>query len=90
MAVRLNDPVRLSETGEVTTIAALAAEGRIRFVTGTHERRVRDSVGGKYKTVTHYHSELLDGSGFWPISKAAYLSRTGKKVTDESLSSPPE
>jgi hypothetical protein len=73
MTVALNSPVRLS-TGEVTTIADLDAKGLIRFTTGTHTGPKRN---GERPTVTHYHAEMIDGSGYWAIGRTAYLSRTG-------------
>jgi hypothetical protein len=90
MPVALTAPVRLAATGEVTTIAALAAAGRVRFTTGTHTGR---KVRGERTAVTHYRAELIpeknDGQeGFWPISRAAYLSRTGRDV-GAALTEPP-
>lgn len=78
MPVKLTDLVRDPVTGETTTIAALAAAGRIRFTT-----RVKDGrkVLGERKAVTVYEAELIEDRAdgvtrCWPISKAAYLSRT--------------
>lgn len=71
--VSLTALVRVAETGEVTTIAALADQGRItwRAVPGF------DTRGGGTRTA--YFADVAENSG-WEISKVAYQSRTGQKV----------
>lgn len=76
--VAMNAPI--NHNGEVTTLAALAANGLLRFTTGFHDGPKRN---GERKTVRHFRAELLDGSGFWDISRKAYESRTGVKIPDE-------
>ena len=77
MRVRLTDPVQLG--GEVTTIARLAAEGRIVF--RSFEVTCRKRLGER-RTRIAYFADLKDsptGEG-WEIGKLAFLSRTGQEV----------
>lgn len=71
--VKLNQTVRVAETGELTTIAQLAAQGRITF------RQVDNFYKRGGGTRTAYFADISDNSG-WEISKTAYLSRTGQRV----------
>jgi hypothetical protein len=78
MTTKINDLVRIEETGEVTTIEALDLEGRItyRMTDKFYTRR-----GGPF---TKYFADVDYVAGSpstgWEISKLAYLSRTGQKV----------
>jgi len=74
MAVRLHQDVRLP-SGEVTTIAKLAEEGRVRF---TKSERWH----GRHGMRTAYMAELLEAEGyFWEIGRLAYQSRSRPKST---------
>lgn len=75
--VKLSSPVRISGTGEVTTIATLADQGRVRFT--------KDEEGMVYR------AELIPDqnegeTGFWDISPTAYQSRTGEAVVGSASS----
>ena len=74
--IALNVRVR-TDSGEVTTIADLAARGLITFDTMKTDTRKRN---GERHERTAYYAWMPDGSG-WEISKTAYLSRTGQKVS---------
>lgn len=82
MTTRLSDPVRIVSTGEVTTIAKLAEQGRIRWSVCDRFYSPRSKLG--YRTA--YFADLAgsededgDRTG-WEIGKTAYLSRTGQEV----------
>lgn len=77
MAVlKLSDPVFVD--GEVTTIARLADEGRIKFVEAERVCRKRQ---GERRVRRVYLAELTDTGEGWEIGRLAYLSRTGRSVT---------
>jgi hypothetical protein len=84
MRVSLSQSVRIAQTGETTTIAALAAQGRIRFTTCLMDTKKR---AGERRTVRRYFADLVDPnaqpgvSSGWEISETAYKSRTGQAVT---------
>ena len=79
---KMSDPVRHVVTGEVTTLATLADAGRLTFSAIEVEGPKRNGL----RTVsTRYYADLADLSGEWAgreigwqISRAAYLSRTGR------------
>lgn len=73
--VTLSDPVRIAETGEITTIAALADAGRVKFT-----RSANFAASSRGKSRVAYFAELPDG-GCWEIGKMAYESRMGLPVT---------
>lgn len=73
--VKMNEPVELD--GEVTTIARLAAEGRIvfrEFITYTRKR-----LGERHERIV-YAAEVKGTDLWWEIGKLAYLSRTKQPV----------
>lgn len=70
--VTLNEPVELD--GEVTTIARLAAEGRIvfrEFITYTRKR-----LGERHERIVYAAEVKGSADLWWEIGKLAYLSRT--------------
>jgi hypothetical protein len=76
VAVRLHQDVRLP-SGEVTTIAKLAEQGRVRF---TKSERWHSRNGVR----TAYMAELLDAEGyFWEIGRLAYESRSRPRSTPQ-------
>jgi hypothetical protein len=75
--VKLSAPVKIGETGEVTTIAELVEKGRIRFT--------KDEERAKYRA--ELIPEMNGGvEGFWEISATAYQSRTGEEVIGSASS----
>lgn len=84
MKVSLTAQVRVASTGEVTTIAKLASEGRIRWSTCLMDTKKRN---GERKTVRRYFADLVDPSladgvsSGWEIGQTAYESRTGEAVS---------
>lgn len=71
---KLTAPVRTPD-GEVTTIDALAAAGRIVF---------REVLHFAYRKNPAYFADLDNTTAGWEISRLAYLSRTGQPVTLKS------
>lgn len=83
MRVSLNAEVRVNGTGEITTIATLAAQGRIRWSTCLMAGPKRN---GERKEVRRYFADLVDPSlpddtsTGWEIGETAYRSRTGSPL----------
>lgn len=78
--IKLSAPVRITDTGEITTIAALATAGRVRFTKSDNWRGDR----GKAPRIA-YFAELIPEmnggiEGCWEISIYVYTSRSGSEV----------
>jgi len=85
VAVRLHQDVRLP-SGEVTTIAKLAEQGRVRL-TKTERWHSRNGMR------TAYLAELLEAEGyFWEIGRLAYecRSRPGSLVQERRTNDHPQ
>lgn len=78
--VALSARVHITATGETTTIAALAAQGRIRWSTCLMTGPKRN---GERKETRRYFADLIDPSlpddmsTGWEIGETAYRTRTG-------------
>lgn len=83
MKTSMTQPVRVASTGEVTTLAQLAAQGRLRFTADKMETKKR---AGERHIVTRYFADLIEAdapggvSSGWEIGATAYLSRTGQAI----------
>lgn len=76
MTIKLNQPVRVSDT-EVSTIADLDAQGRIEWTKTDNWRARRSATGVR----TAYFADLKGdpNKAGWEVGKTAWLSRTGRK-----------
>ena len=79
---KLDAPVRVSDT-EISTIADLAAQGRIVWEKTDHWHAPHSATGQR----TAYFATLKESAdrAGWEISRLAYLSRTGQPVHVNAL-----